>query len=135
MARSSRLLISVVAIALLLAAPLACFRGAEETTISQRELADRIGTRGAPLILDVRTRSEFESGHVPGAINIPHSDLPRRLGELGVGGDQEIVVYCEGGGRAMQAASELRRAGFSSVLHLQGDMSAWRKSRHPCEGC
>jgi rhodanese-related sulfurtransferase len=135
MIRSCRLPIGVVAIALLLAAPLACHREAAETSISQRELADRIGTRGAPLILDVRTRSEFESGHIPSAINIPHRELPRRVGELGVGSHREIVVYCEAGGRAMRAASELRRAGFSSVLHLQGDMSAWRKSPLPCEGC
>jgi phage shock protein E len=135
MRRSSRLLIGVVAIALLLAAPLSCHREAAPTTISERELADRIGTDSAPLILDVRTPSEFETGHVPGAVNIPLGDLPRRIGELGVRSDEEIVVYCEGGGRAKQAASELRHAGFSSVLHLQGDMSAWRRSRYPCAGC
>jgi len=135
MIRSPRLLIGVVAIALLFATSLACLRESAETSISQGELADRIGTGGAPLILDVRARSEFESGHIPGAINIPHSELPRRVGELGPGSDQEIVVYCEGGGRATRAASELRHAGFSPVLHLQGDMSAWRKSPHPCEGC
>lgn len=135
MIRSPRLLIGVVAITLSFATSLACLRESAESSISQGELADRIGTDGAPLILDVRARSEFESGHIPGAINIPHSELHRRVGELGPGMGQEIVVYCEGGGRATRAASELRHAGFSSVLHLQGDMSAWRKSPHSCEGC
>ena len=38
-------------------------------------------------------------------------------------------------GRALAAASRLRKAGFSRVLHLEGDMSAWRASRFPCVGC
>lgn len=135
MIRSSGPLIGVIATALLLAALPSCRGDAAETVISQRELADRIGTGTAPLILDVRTRSEFGAGHIPGAVNIPQGELSRRIGELGVGSAAEIVVYCEGGGRAKQAASELRTAGFSSVLHLQGDMSGWRNSPYPCAGC
>jgi rhodanese-related sulfurtransferase len=124
-----------VAIALSLAALVACARGAAESSISQADLADRIGANSAPLILDVRTASEFNSGHIPGAVNIPHTELPRRIGELDAGGDQEIVVYCERGGRATAAATALREAGFSTVRHLEGDMGAWRASSHPCVGC
>jgi phage shock protein E len=135
MSRSSRTLLALAAIALSLAVLLSCSRGNAEPTISQADLADRIVSHHAPLILDVRTVSEFESGHVPGAINIPYTELRRRIGELGASSDREIVVYCEGGGRAMKALSELHEAGFSRVLHLQGDMSAWRKSSFPCTGC
>lgn len=124
-----------VAIALCLVALASCSPGADGTTISQSELADRIGTPTVPLIIDVRTRTEFDSGHIPGAVNIPHSELPRRLGELQIESDQEIVVYCEQGGRSMMAASALRGAGFSRVLHLEGDMSAWRASQLRCVGC
>jgi len=92
-----------------------------------------MGTRSTPLILDVRTRSEFNSGHIPGAVNIPQDELSGRLGELESG--REIVVYCEGGGRSTAAASALRGAGFSTVLHLEGDMRAWRASQFPCAGC
>ena len=135
MSRSSRTLLVLAAVALSLAVLLSCSRGAAETTISQADLADRIVSQHAPLILDVRTASEFDSGHIPGALNIPYTDIRRRIGELGPSSDREIVVYCERGGRAMKALSELHEAGFSRVLHLQGDMSAWRKSPFPCAGC
>ena len=88
-----------------------------------------------PLIIDVRARSEFDSGHIPDAVNIPLTELPSRLGEVEAKSDQEIVVYCEGGGRSMAAAFALRGAGFSTVLHLEGDMRAWRESQLPCAGC
>jgi rhodanese-related sulfurtransferase len=45
------------------------------------------------------------------------------------------VVYCERGGRAAAAAAALRRAGFSRILPLQGDMKSWRGSELPCVGC
>jgi rhodanese-related sulfurtransferase len=135
MIRSSRFSSRLAAIALSLAALVSCARGAAETSISQADLADRIGANSAPLILDVRTVSEFDSGHIPGAVNIPHTELLRRIGELEANGDQEVVVYCERGGRAKAAEAALREAGFSTVRHLEGDMSAWRESPHPCVGC
>lgn len=135
MSPSSRFVTGFAAIALSLAMVLSCSRGAAETSISQSDLAGRIDSQDAPLVLDVRTESEFDSGHIPGALNIPQSELPRRIGELGATGDREIVVYCERGGRATKAAAELRKAGYSKVLHLQGDMHAWRQSRLPCSGC
>ena len=124
-----------LAIALWLAALVSCSPGAPDTAISQAELSGRIGTSNPPLIVDVRTRSEFNSGHIPGAVNIPHTDLPMRIEELEIESGREIVVYCERGGRSMTAASALRGAGFSTVLHLEGDMSAWRASQRSCVGC
>jgi len=135
MMRVARTLAHSVTIALWIAALVSCSPGTEKSSISQAELADRIGTRSAPLIIDVRTQAEFQSGHIPGAVNIPYDELPRRLGELGSQGEREVVVYCERGGRSKAAASTLRGAGFSTVLHLEGDMSGWRASQLPCKGC
>lgn len=135
MIRSSRFSSRLAAIALSVAVLASCGRGAPESAISQADLADRIAANSAPLILDVRSESEFNSGHIPGAVNIPHTEVLRRIGELEAGGDQEIVVYCESGGRALAVASALREAGFSTVRHLEGDMRAWRTSPHPCVGC
>ena len=80
-----------------------------ESSIEPSELADRISAEAAPFILDVRTAEEFASGHIPGAVNVPHTELADRLStlELPLGG--EIVVHCEGGGRAGEAESILRR--------------------------
>lgn len=74
------------------------------------------------LLLDVRTHTEFQEGHVPHALNVPVQDLPARLSELGPT-TRPIVVYCRSGGRSAHASSLLRRAGYQ-VKDL-GPMTAW----------
>lgn len=106
---------------------------ADSTEASQTEIADRISAGAAPLLLDVRTPEEFTSGHVPGAVNIPHDQLPSRLGELSASRDDEVVVYCERGGRAAKATETLEAAGFTAIRHLTGDMSGWRDAGLPTE--
>ena len=102
-------------------------------TISQEHLLKKIESGETPLILDVRTPGEFRSGHVPQAINIPHTELVSRLAELADAKDQEVVTYCERGPRAGFAESVLQEAGFSAVRHLVGDMNAWRRNGLPIE--
>jgi rhodanese-related sulfurtransferase len=99
--------------------------------ISGEELQARLGTPNVPVILDVRTSGEFASGHIPGAIHIPHTQVSRRLKELEEHRDREIVVYCTRGPRAYSAESVLRRSGFDTVRHLQGDITGWRRDGRP----
>jgi len=73
------------------------------------------------LLLDVRTRQEFESGHVEGARNIPVQELAARVDELV--NAPRIVVYCRSGGRSAVAAELLRSRGHD-VLDV-GPMSAY----------
>ena len=61
--------------------------------VSRDELLDRLRC-GAATVLDVRPEDEFAGGHLPNALNIPLSQLERRLAELPP--DQEIVAYCRG---------------------------------------
>lgn len=100
-------------------------------TISQSELLGLIENGDVPLILDVRTRNEFNSGHVPRAINIPHRELAGRLAELGIPKSGAIVTYCERGPRAGYAESVLRQAGYTNIRSLKGHMNAWRIKRRP----
>jgi phage shock protein E len=114
-----------------LGAALACAPSADNTDVSAQELL----AAGADefVVLDVRSASEFGSGHVPGARNIPHDELADRLAELDDVEGRAVVVYCERGGRAGQAASTLASAGFGDVRHLAGDMSGWRAAELPVE--
>lgn len=113
----------------------ACSDAASTAPISRDELAARLAAGEAPLVVDVRTPEEFATGRVPGARNLPHTELPDRLTELGPDRAREVVVYCERGGRAGEAEAALRAAGFTAVRHLEGDMSAWRREQRACEGC
>jgi rhodanese-related sulfurtransferase len=70
---------------------------------------------------------------VPGAINIPHTELEQRLDELGQWRDAEIVVYCGTGRRAAMAESVLLEADFSRVRDLEGHMKQWRADGHPLQ--
>jgi len=70
---------------------------------------------------------------VPGAVNIPHTELTARLGDIEAARESGVVVYCESGRRAAAAADVLRDAGFEDVRHLEGDMSGWRAAGLPVE--
>lgn len=65
------------------------------------------------LLLDVRTPQEFESGHIPGAVNIPVDDLRSRLGELPR--DRRMAAYCQVGQRGYLATRILLQSGFSAA--------------------
>src|SRR6266567_4672118 len=70
------------------------FRARDELEpVSRDELVDRLRS-GMATVLDVRPEDEFQQGHLPGALNIPLSQLERRLAELPT--DQEIIDYCRG---------------------------------------
>jgi rhodanese-related sulfurtransferase len=93
------------------------------------EVIEEAGT----VVLDVRTPSEYSSGHVPGAINIDfnEADFESRLDTL----DREpmYVVYCRSGYRSSRALKVLGRLRFRLVVHLAGGMTAWEKAGEPVE--
>ena len=74
---------------------------------------------GGARIVDVRTPAEFKDGSYAGAINIPLTTLPLRLGELEPK-DTPIVLYCASGARSGQAMRFLKQAGFSDVINAGG---------------
>ncbi len=73
-------------------------------------------------LLDVRGIVEYNAGHVPGAINIAHTRLAQRLGE--VPRDKPVFTYCRSGNRAASAASLLEREGYE-VTHIDGTYASW----------
>jgi len=101
--------------------------------ITQLELSERISNGTAPVILDVRSADEFAAGHLPGAINIPHTAVGERVSELGVATTDEIVVHCFSGKRAGIAQTTLDGMGFTNLRHLDGDWQGWQAGGLPVE--
>ncbi|GAC1372933.1 MAG: MBL fold metallo-hydrolase [Ktedonobacteraceae bacterium] len=93
-------------------------------------LCQRIEQENIPVI-DVRGASEYEAGHLEGAINIPLGHLEQRLQELPE--QQEFVVHCQGGSRSAIAASILAAHGFSKHIDMAGGFMAWEKAGLPVE--
>ena len=133
------LFFKVPVLALFLAMSSASF--AEVTDISQDALMQRIKADHAQLILDVRSPEEYKEGHIPGAINIPYDQMGARLAEISSHKNKEVVLYCRSGRRVAIAADILQSAGFSKLLHLDGDMYDWQSNRNlpvvqqPCTSC
>ncbi|MCL8011364.1 rhodanese-like domain-containing protein [Streptomyces sp. AS02] len=99
--------------------------GQQETT--ELLTADRIGDRP---VLDVRQQSEWDSGHIPGAVGIELGELTAHAGEAPSG----AVVHCGHGERAMTAASLLQRAGHQDLAVLEGGPADWAKATgHPLQ--
>jgi rhodanese-related sulfurtransferase len=103
----------------------------EAPLINAADLAKRTAGPSRPVLLDVRTPQEFAAGHIPGALNIPLAELEKRVGEVKSAGPQDVVVYCMRGGRARVGEEVLAQAGISSILHLDGGMSAWVDAGQP----
>lgn len=84
-------------------------------------------------VLDVRERSEFEEGHIPGASHAYVGELEERLPRLGLSLDMPVAVTCGVGHRAGLGASILLRHGFRDVSNLLGGMTAWKRLDLPIE--
>jgi rhodanese-related sulfurtransferase len=92
------------------------------------ELQRRLGAGAAVVVVDVRQPEEFVAppGHLPGAVNVPLGDLPRRVGELAAR-RQPVVVVCKTDRRSAQAAAELRATGLQDVAVLRGGTDEWHR--------
>jgi hydroxyacylglutathione hydrolase len=96
-------------------------------TIPVKDLAS---CRSAYTVLDVRDRTEWEGGHLPGAINIPAGDLAQGA-DPPVNGSGPVAVMCGTGFRSAVAASLLQQRGKHDVVQVDGGMNAWREAGLP----
>jgi rhodanese-related sulfurtransferase len=78
---------------------------------------------GSYTLLDVRQPTEFEEGHLPGAMLVPLPELVDTLKNLNR--DGTFVVYCAAGGRSRAAAQLMVHQGFQDVYQMEGGVYAW----------
>ncbi|OGX61056.1 MAG: sulfurtransferase [Paenibacillus sp. RIFOXYA1_FULL_44_5] len=76
------------------------------------------------LVVDVREPQEYQTGYIPGAKNVPLSQLSQRLDQLPK--ENQLYLYCRSGSRSKQAARILSKNGYTSLAHLQGGIASWR---------
>ncbi|MGA9466815.1 MAG: rhodanese-like domain-containing protein [Exiguobacterium marinum] len=74
-------------------------------------------------LLDVREVSEYEGGHIAGAVNAPLSSLD--VAQLSYPKDEPIYVICRSGNRSAQAATQLQDAGYTEIYDVSGGMISW----------
>jgi hydroxyacylglutathione hydrolase len=94
-----------------------------------QQLTTLISSEEPPVIVDVRRHSEWDEGHIAGAIHIYLGRLPERLGEIPE--KKPVVLQCKTGTRSSFAASILMKAGRTSVSNLLGGIDAWKSLGYP----
>ena len=86
-----------------------------------------------PVLLDVRTQSEYNDGHIQNAINIPHDQILKEPQLVSAYKDSQVVVFCRSGVRAGKVIEMLEDLGFKEIIDIDGDMLAWNEAGHSVE--
>ena len=90
-------------------------------TIITQEEAKRIMDSGESyVLLDVREQEEFDAGHIPDAILIPHTQITERAEEMLPDKSAQILVYCRSGRRSKIAAAALGALGYTNIKEFGG---------------
>jgi len=99
--------------------------------ISRQELRAR-SKQGLVTVLDVRPAEEYESGHIPGAINVPLKDIEKFIADLP--GGQDVIAYCRGAYcvLAFEAVAKLRKGGIGA-RRLEEGYPEWKAAGFPVE--
>ncbi|HEX6034151.1 MAG TPA: MBL fold metallo-hydrolase [Anaerolineales bacterium] len=102
-------------------------------SMNAKELRERLEDAGAgsraPVLIDVRQRSEWDEGHIPGAI---HFEGGRVAWEpLPFPHDRPLAIQCSSGNRSMSVSSVLRRRGYRNVIQVEGGITKWKMHGFP----
>ena len=92
------------------------------------ELEKRIKAGQAPVLLDVRSGFEFDSGHIFGAVHAPLVNVLKIVHVASAAKQELLVLVCEHGPRAQLAKVFLKLNGYKNIELLDGHMSHWRSS-------
>jgi len=105
-------------------------RRGKRMTLSSAELRTRLAGSEKITVLDVRAAGDYdgELGHVPGSLNIPFEELPRRISEIEVHRERPLAVICRTNRVSAKAVEWLRGAGFKQALLVEDGMLGWRKT-------
>ena len=98
---------------------------------AQDQLLSSIEKGTAPVIVDVRSQSEYESGHVPGALHLPFYAMWSRHSEINGKPEDPVILYCEHEPRAWIAKFALWTLGYTNLVYLDGHMAAWKEQGLP----
>lgn len=92
--------------------------------LSSDQFQDELKGNRNYVLIDVREPGEVKQGYIPGAINIPLSQMKQRVGEIQK--NDRVYLYCRSGMRSKQAARILKKNGFKELSHLQGGIMSWK---------
>jgi len=100
----------------------------EVRRITTTELAAALASDNKPVLLDVRTKAEFDVSHLEGAMRVEPGSDPA---SISIPKDHAIVTYCSVGYRSAAFAKKLSEAGYRNVSNLEGSIFRWANENRP----
>ncbi|MEQ9620729.1 MAG: rhodanese-like domain-containing protein [Coleofasciculus chthonoplastes F1-TOW-03] len=94
------------------------------TVMPVKQLKNKLKKRDNVLLVDVREPSEYASGHIPGAINIPVRSLTKNLDKIPT--DKPVILYCSSGHRTAIGMTALRLLGYTNVRSFPPSINGWK---------
>jgi rhodanese-related sulfurtransferase len=83
------------------------------------------------LVIDLRSETEFNAGHITSAKNIPATEFASKTSSLAKYKDKPVVLVCPNGRSSQNAGTALRKQGFTNVAVLAGGINAWQRAGLP----
>lgn len=80
-------------------------------------------------LIDVRTKEEYDSGHLEKAQNIDFNSPTFDAQISGLDKDKPVVLYCKSGGRSAKSAQKMHDAGFKNIYDLEGGFLNWQSKK------
>ena len=99
--------------------------------VSVGDVKRMIDTGEKIVILDVRDRDEFETGHIPGALNLSRGMLEFKINTLVPDRNATVVVYCGVDLRGPLATRTLNDMGYKNAVNIVGGLKAWKAAGYP----
>ncbi len=133
MKRRVRVVATIVAAVAALALFTGCSHGSSDSSesggqayrqASAEEAKALMEEQGDYVILDVRTKSEYDEGHIPGAVLLPHDQVKDEAEKMLPTKDELILVYCRSGNRSKQASQAFVDLGYTNVVEF-GGINSW----------
>jgi rhodanese-related sulfurtransferase len=131
-ASSNALLVSVTALLAVVAIVLELrHRQTGSFAISSNEAVGLLN-QGGTLLLDIRSATDYEAGHITDARNAPAGELQGKMVDtVKKFKEKPVLVYCENGAASAATAQKLRGQGFTKVVTLRGGLQSWRQENMP----
>lgn len=107
-----------------------------KTRVKEIDVKSYLGMRDAAiphLLIDTREESEWNAGHIPGAIHLGKGIIERDIEKTAPDKLATLVLYCGGGFRSALAADNLQKMGYSNVISMDGGWKAWIEAGQPVE--
>lgn len=126
---------AIIAAVILVSLPLGCGNPpvTDITTAMAYDIIAQNEGSADLIIIDVRTAPEYESAHIPGAVNIDVTadSFDSEIENL----DKELIylVYCQSGGRSQTAVNTMEEAGFENIYHMESGFTSWQNAGYDTE--